>query len=107
MENKIIAGLGINKPVGNKLIRKMSLNRDNFSGEECNEYFNLRSSDLKDRMNEIFPGQYKFKDFGNEHIFETVGERYSVHYMIDNSGLFKVTETIPKYNLISKLENDC
>lgn len=107
MEDKSLVGLGMNKSVGNKIIRKIKLNRDNFSGEDCNEYFNLRSNDLRNRMNEIFPGQYKFKNLGNEHIFETMGDSYSVHYMIDNNGLFKVTETIPKYSLINKIENDC
>ena len=106
MEDKILVGLGMNKSIGNKIIRRMNLNRDNFSGEECTEYFNLRSNDLRDRMNKIFPGEYKFMDFGNEHIFETLGDRYFVHYMIDNDDLFKVTEAVPKYGLINKIEND-
>ena len=110
MEHKPLVGLGMKRPLGNKIIRKMSLDRSNFTGEDCLEYFNLRAKDLKEKMDQFFPGQYKFKNHGNEHIFENkignfVYDKYSVHYMCDEQS-FNVTETVPKYGLFDKVKND-
>tara|TARA_Y100000310_G_scaffold167064_1_gene166786 strand:- start:1516 stop:1839 length:324 start_codon:yes stop_codon:yes gene_type:complete len=107
MEDKFVTGLGIQRPVGNKIIRKMNLDKDYFSGKDCIEYFNLRSNYLRNKMEEIFSGQYKFRDYGNEHIFESFNNKYSVHYSLDDEGVFEVTEIIPKSNLVDKIENDC
>jgi len=115
MYKKFVVGLGKKRPIklGNNeltglIIKTMSLDKTNFSGEECIEYFNLRSDALRNKLDKYFPELYTFKDHGNSHKFDLFGggtydTQYSVDYKIDNNDVFTVTERIPSFKLIKDI----
>ncbi len=106
MTKKFVAGLQKRKTLEGKIVSNAKLDRTHYSGEDCVEYFRVRSNDLRNQMEKHFSGLYEFRDNGNEHIYnlklgtELPGiwndvEVFSVHYMVDNKDIFRVTEVTP------------
>ena len=76
MEGKYISTIGKQTPLKDKIIRNIQLDMEQFSGEDCLEYFMLRSQSLQKTIDRSFEGKYNLENLGNEHVFELSDRNY-------------------------------